>query len=247
MRVFLVLTALFFAGSLLGWLLEVFWRKFFSRNNPEHKWLNPGFLHGTYLPLYGFSLCLLFSLSFVRVDFIQSEIGQKLMLFGIMALCITAMEYVGGIIFIKGMHIRLWDYSSNWGNLQGIICPQYTFYWWLLSAAYYFLIHPRILQWLYWFTNHLAFCLVIGFFYGVFTVDLCYTLNIAAKIRTFATDHHIDVRYENLKASIQKKNEEMREKRHFIFTFISERRNLTEALSESLNEVLNEVKEKYKK
>lgn len=232
MSLFLVLTFLFFTGSLLGWCIEVLWRKFFSANNPEHHWINPGFLHGTYLPLYGLSLCLLFTLSFVHVDFVRGEFAQKIVLFCFMALAITAMEYVGGLVFIKGMHIKLWDYSKNFGNIQGIICPQYTFYWWLLSAAYYFLIHPKILEWLYWFTNHLTFCLVIGFFYGVFTVDLCYTLNIASKIRAFAKERQIEVRYENLKASIQKKNEELFEKRHFMLPFKSIKRTLAESLND---------------
>ena len=217
MTIFLVLTFLFFTGSTLGWALEVFWRKFFSKNNPEHRWINPGFLHGTYLPLYGLSLCLLFSLSFIDVSFVQNEHLRRIVLFAFMALCITLMEYVGGLIFIKGMKIQLWDYSACWGNVQGIICPQYTFYWWLLSGVYYFLIHPKILQWLYWFTNHLAFCLVVGFFYGVFTVDVCYTFNLAAKIRAYAQEHKLVIRYENLKALIQQKNEELREKRHFLF------------------------------
>lgn len=196
-------------------------------------------MHDTYLPLYGLSLCLLFMLSHLRVDFVHGEIAQKLLIFVFMALGITAMEYAGGLIFIKGMHIKLWDYSRNWGNIQGIICPQYTFYWWILSAAYYFLIHPKILEWLYWFTNHLAFCLVEGFFYGVFTVDLCYTLNIAAKIRTIAKEQKIDILYENLKALIQKRNEDLREKRHFLLSFKSARGNLLENLREVLENRLN--------
>ena len=234
MLVFLVLTFLFFAGSLIGWGLEVFWRKFFDGANPEHRWVNPGFLHGPYLPIYGLSLCVLFALTFVRVDFIHGAIAQKLVLFGIMALCITVIEFLGGLIFIKGMHIKLWDYSRNRGNILGIICPQFSCYWWLLSAVYYFLIHPKILAWLYWFTNHLAFCLVVGFFYGVLTVDLCYTLNIATKISAFAKEWQIDVRYESLKTFIQKKNEDLHGKRYFMFPFLSAKRSLSENLREAL-------------
>ena len=67
MELFLVLTFLFFAGSILGWAIEVFWRKFFSKNNPEHRWINPGFLHGTYLPLFDLLLSLFDSLCKPRV------------------------------------------------------------------------------------------------------------------------------------------------------------------------------------
>lgn len=235
MEFFLVLTFLFFIGSLIGWSLEVFWRRFFSKNNPDRKWINPGFLTGPYLPLYGLSLCVLFTLSFINVSFVKEIFIQKVLLFVLMAMCITLMEYVAGIIFIKGMKIKLWDYSICWGNIKGIICPQYSFYWIILSAVYYFFIHPQVLEWLYWFTNHLAFCLVIGFFYGVFTMDVCYTFKLSAKIREFAEERQIEVRYENLKALIQKKNEELKEKRHFLFSFHTGKFNFGDVLREVLN------------
>ena len=59
MNLLLVLAYLFFLGSVFGWLLELFFRKFFSGSNPEHKWINPGFCVGPYLlrqwPVYSLS------------------------------------------------------------------------------------------------------------------------------------------------------------------------------------------------
>ncbi len=118
MKLFLVLTFLFFAGSIIGWILEVFWRRFFSKNNLERKWINPGFLTGPYLPLYGLSLCVLFLLSFINVSFIHNNWIQKIVLFILMAICITILEYIAGLIFIKGMHIKLWDYTNCRGNIK---------------------------------------------------------------------------------------------------------------------------------
>jgi len=232
MTFFLVLTFLFFAGSLIGWGIELFWRRFFSKNNPEKKWLNPGFLNGPYLPLYGLSLVVLFTLSFIDVSFMPNEWSQKLLLFILMALAITVMEYIAGLIFIKGMKIKLWDYSKNWLNIKGIVCPQYSFYWVILSGAYYFLVHPRILEWLYWFTNHLAFSFVVGFFYGVFFIDLCYTFQISTKIRSYAKENQLEIKYENLKDQIRKKNEEFLEKRKFFFSLKSNRQSIGESLKE---------------
>ena len=123
MNFFLVITFLFFTGSLIGWGIELIFRRFFSKNNPERKWINPGFLTGPYLPLYGFSLVILFLLSYIDVSFISNPHLQKAVLFALMALCITFFEYIAGMIFIVGMKIRLWDYSKNWGNIKGIICP----------------------------------------------------------------------------------------------------------------------------
>ncbi|MDE7431059.1 MAG: putative ABC transporter permease, partial [Lachnospiraceae bacterium] len=69
-NIFLELAFLFFMGSLSGWGLEVIFRRFFSDANPERKWINPGFLAGPYLPLYGFSLCALFLLAHIKITFI---------------------------------------------------------------------------------------------------------------------------------------------------------------------------------
>ena len=63
MNIFLTLAYLFFIGAVLGWILEVFFRKFFSSSNPEHRWINPGFCVGPYIPLYGCGLCILFLLA----------------------------------------------------------------------------------------------------------------------------------------------------------------------------------------
>lgn len=226
----LVLAFLFFAGSILGWLLELFYRRFFSKNNPDRKWINPGFLIGPYLPLYGFSLSLLCVLSFIELPWIANPIIQKIVLFCIMALCITLVEFIGGLIFIRGMNIWLWDYSKCWGNIMGIICPQYTFYWWLLSGIYYFLIHPHVLNSLYWLSSHLTFSFVIGFFYGIFVIDFCYSIKVLTKIRAFAKEKNIDIKLQEFKVQINQKNEEIKAKTHFLFAFKSDAKSLKELL-----------------
>lgn len=240
MTLFLVLTFLFFVGSILGWTLEVFYRRFFSKNNPERKWINPGFLIGPYLPLYGFSLVLLFSLSHINVSAIQNFYLQKTVLFVCMALSITLFEYIAGLIFIKGMKIALWDYSKCWGNIQGIVCPQYTFYWYILSAIYYFLIHPKILEWLYWFADHITFSFVVGFFYGVLTIDLCYSLQIMTKLRKFAAENQMVIKLEHFKNHVRQERDLRKEKLQFMFAI----RNDKEAISAALKRYAEKIKEK---
>lgn len=237
MKFFLVITFLFFAGSIIGWGIELVFRRFFSKNNPERKWINPGFLTGPYLPLYGFSLVILFLLTFIDVSFIENPYLQKAVLFCLMALCITLFEYIAGMIFIVGMKIRLWDYSKNWGNIKGIICPQFTFYWWLLSATYYFFIHPQILEWLYWFVNHIEFSFVVGFFYGVFTIDVCYSLRIMTRIRRFARENEVIIHLTELQQQIRQKNDENKEKLHFWLTMKSEQLPLVDHLKQALERI----------
>ncbi|MCR5033995.1 MAG: putative ABC transporter permease [Clostridia bacterium] len=48
MNIFLVFAFLFFIGCVVGWGIELFFRRFISKNNPERKWINPGFLVGPF-------------------------------------------------------------------------------------------------------------------------------------------------------------------------------------------------------
>ncbi|MGN1411308.1 MAG: putative ABC transporter permease [Oscillospiraceae bacterium] len=233
MGFFLIITFIFFIGSLVGWIIELFYRKFISKANPERKWINPGFLVGPYLPLYGFGLVAMYLLAQINVSFIENDALQKTLLFILMSMVMTIIEYIAGIIFIKGMKVKLWDYTNEWGNVQGIICPKFSFYWAILSAIYYFLIHPHILNSLYWLAEHLAFSFFIGFFYGIFIIDVVYSMQILVKVKKFATDHDIIVKYQELKRSIRLAKEEYKEKKSFIFAFKSEH-----SLSEHLKKYL---------
>ncbi len=143
MNRFIILTFLFAVGGTVGWGIEVIYRRFVSQKH----WVNPGFLTGPCLPLYGFSLCILYSMARMESYISANEVWkQKLLLFILMAVAITALECVVGRVMISVEHIKLWDYTKCWGNIQGIICPQYSFYWMILSALYYFFVHPHILD-----------------------------------------------------------------------------------------------------
>lgn len=240
---FLVLAFLFYIGSIFGWILEVLFRRFFSANNPERKWINPGFLVGPYIPLYGFSLVTLFVFSFIPVGFIHNHILQKLILFACMALAVTGLEYLGGIIFIKGMNIKLWDYSREWGNIKGIICPKFSTYWMVLSAIYYFLIHPKIIESLYWLANHLTFSFFIGFFYGVFMIDFCYSMNILVKIRKFARENQVELRIEEFKEHLIRKQESLKIRVSFMLPLKPTNNDFSDDIKEYIVEHLEKEKE----
>ncbi len=222
MNFFLTLAFLFFIGSISGWCIEVIFRKFFSSANPERKWINPGFLIGPYLPLYGFSLCVLYLLaSCESFILIENDALRHGVLFVIMALTVTLVEFLAGLIFIKGMKVKLWDYSSQWGNIMGIICPKFTFFWAVLSAVYYFLIHPRILGALEWLSQNLAFSFIIGMFFGVFIIDFVYSSKLLTQITHFCKENGIIVRFEELKATVRRAEEKSANKARFFLSICS--------------------------
>lgn len=194
----LSLCFLFFMGSCIGWCIEVVFRRLFTAK----KWINPGFLAGPYLPLYGFGVVGLYLICLIPIDTGYGWLDALLSVV-VMGITMTVIEYVAGIIFIKGMKIKLWDYSDRWGNIQGIICPLFSLLWTVVGALYYFVIDPFVIGWVEWFVNHIAFAFVVGFFFGVFTIDLCHSVNLTVRIRKFAKERGIVVRYEKVKETVR--------------------------------------------
>ncbi len=236
---FLIITFLFMVGSMFGWTLELFFRRFISTKNPSRKWINPGFLVGPCLPLYGFGLIVLFLMSllpYVGQDMngiTASRVAWAIIAMGVL---MTVLEYIAGLIFIKGMKIKLWDYSDEWGNLQGIICPKFSVIWTVLAAAYYFFAQPYVIILVKWFADNIAFSFVVGFFYGILVIDFCYSMNVVGKIRRFAVENDVVVKYETLKQEIRLETDMIRKRGRFILAFNPER-NLKSVMEESLEKI----------
>lgn len=215
MNVFIVLAFLFFIGSIIGWVIELLFRRFFSAK----KWINPGFLVGPYLPLYGLGVMGLFLISSLNFSFIGNDTLETILILIIMAIIMTFIEYLTGLFFLKVMNIRLWDYSDRLLNIQGLICPLFSMFWAIIGCIYYFFINPYIINALTWLSNNLAFSFVIGFFYGVLMIDVGYSFHLATKIKSFAKEHEIVVKYEKLKENVRNYIDEAKEKVHFFQPF----------------------------
>lgn len=243
MNLFLKLAFLFFMGSVSGWVLEVLFRRFISRANPSRKWINPGFCTGPYLPLYGFGLCIMYLIaSLENWSIISNPFWNKVMLFAAMAVCMTLIEYIAGILALKIIKVRLWDYTEEWGNIQGIICPKFSAIWAALGALYYFIIHPSILNAIEWLSQNLAFSFVIGLFFGVFIIDVAQSVRFVAKLKAFAEENDVVVKFETLKANIRSHYEASAQKYHFFRPLHTDR-----PISEHLKDMLGNFEKWIKK
>lgn len=88
-----------------------------------------GFSHWTMFVVGG--IC------FVLVGIIN-EITPKVPLIQQMVLSaaiITAIEFISGCILNLWLHLNIWDYTDEFGNILGQICPKHTLYWFLLSLV----------------------------------------------------------------------------------------------------------------
>ncbi len=49
------------------------------------------------------------------------------------AAVITSVEFVFGCVFNYWLKMGIWDYSKEWLNIMGQICPWYSLLWGILS------------------------------------------------------------------------------------------------------------------
>ena len=83
-------------------------------------------------------------------------------------------------------------------------------------------VHPYIQEALLWLSENLAFSFVIGMFYGVFLIDLAQSIQLTARMKMFADEHDIIVRYEDMKLHIRQFRERAGMRAYFMFAFRSE-------------------------
>ena len=141
--ILIVFLFMFLLGNMIGYGCEVLFRRFFSAK----KWVNPGFMRGPWLPLYGFGLVLMLTLVMVIVGNLPADMpfynpwgnmpGHEghpsgptvydLIPIALMWLSLILLEFLAGLIFVKGFKVKLWDYSNMKGNILGIVCPVFSF------------------------------------------------------------------------------------------------------------------------
>jgi uncharacterized membrane protein len=208
--------ALFFIGGIIGWIIELFFRRFVS----QHKWVNPGFLTGPILPLYGFGLAVLYFLASVSYDWIGPVWAQEIVKIVFIGIAMTLAELIAGLIFIDGMKIKLWDYSERWGNYKGIICPLFSLIWTVFGAVYVFLLHPLFRQMTdAMLSNAWPFLFTLGFAFGILSIDIAYSFQLVVKIRKAVAEKKLVVDWDKLKASFQETRHKLKQRAPWLFAF----------------------------
>lgn len=177
-----------------GWFIEVVYRGIRHR-----KAVNPGFLVGCSLPLYGVGGSILYFLSGLKLRFCPTEAVRVVLILLMAAAVMTLIELCGGFISVRFFSVRLWDYSDEWMNFHGLICPKFSLFWTLISAAYYFLAYPAL--------HGLAVRVIelpllifgVGLYVGVFAVDVVYSLGLMKRLKAYAADLRTRIDFEQFK------------------------------------------------
>lgn len=166
---------LFLIGCFIGWIIELFYRNLINK-----KKINPGFLRGPYLPIYGFVTLLFYFIVDSRINSIHKII--------LLIIIPTSIELLTGLIFEKYFRIKLWDYSKNFLNFKGIICPLASFCWIILSMIYYFILHDLVSNFLLVTFSNANYIFLYGAIAGIFLLDIFYSFNVAFRVRKMAKE-----------------------------------------------------------
>ena len=241
--IFISVVTLFVIGSLIGWIIELFFRRFIT----QHKWVNPGFLVGPYLPIYGFGTIALYGLSNIDLSSLglsDADIWGMIVKVIMIAVVMVLVEFVAGLIFIKGMKIKLWDYSNRKGNIMGIICPSFSFIWLIVGSLYYFFINKYLVNAVYWLasSDHQIYYFFIGIIGGMMLVDSAYSIHLSTKITTAAKRNKVVISLDKLRESVREKtstilkmsaaSKKKKSKLSFFFPFKGSKNTVTDEINE---------------
>lgn len=116
----------------LGWIWETMYVSV-----SKGKWVNRGFMHGPFLPIYGIGATAMVA---VTIPFR----GNYLLEFIVGIIGATVMEYYTGITMEKLFHLRYWDYSNCKCNLKGYICLKASLCWGVFAILIPELLHARV-------------------------------------------------------------------------------------------------------
>lgn len=197
MKYVVIVSTLFVIGSLLGWVIELFFRRFVS----QKKWMNPGFLTGPYLPIYGFGVVVLYIVSNINFGITLNTVWDIIIRILVIGVGMTVIEFIAGLIFIKGFKVKLWDYSDRKGNIMGIICPSFSLIWLAVGSLYYFLLNPILVEGITWISENLIYTYFVGMVLGAMIVDFAYSIHLATKLKEYK--ELADLRFEDFKKELK--------------------------------------------
>ncbi|SFG14317.1 putative ABC transporter permease [Oribacterium sp. WCC10] len=207
---------LFMFYCIFGWAFESVYCSL-----KELRFLNRGFCHGPWLPIYGVGavMFLMFAWPFrdnlIKVYFMGMFVG-------------TGLELVTGFLMFKIFHMKWWDYSQNPFNFHGYICLYASLAWGVLAVVFTKLIHPHVAaiseDWTY-----TGFVVAVTMLYTLFVEDLVFSvigaLDLKKRIEQLAANSE---EIQNLKLNISEVRERIIEMQEQARANVSEVKSIAE-------------------
>ncbi|MFN4217599.1 MAG: putative ABC transporter permease [Brevinematales bacterium] len=164
MEVFSQIVLYFSAMAFGGWIVETVFRSIQQR-----KLVNPGFLQGPFVPVYGFG-----GLGIYIVTILLPFDRWGVWAWVVILLLPSVVEYVAGWFTERLFHLKLWDYSHLSFHLHGRICLLFSILWSIMAIMVVLWIQPLLLslldrlslQWRWLLTGWLSMYLLVDFWFS---------------------------------------------------------------------------------
>jgi len=150
----------------IGWIYEVILEFTYG-----HGFVNRGFLHGPYLPVYGFgALLILFTIRpfSKRKIHINKLLITPIITFFLIFLLTSVVEYCAGIILDIFFNKTLWDYSDEPFNINGIVCLTASLKFATGGTVFLYLLQPLFEKLINKLSNILSNVLFVVLFLTIF-------------------------------------------------------------------------------
>ena len=164
---------LFIFYSFIGWLIEVIGAAYNTK-----KFVDRGFLIGPYCPIYGFSgLFIILTL--------ERYINDPVVLFIIIVVVASIIEYTTSYLMEKIFKARWWDYYHMTFNINGRICLEFSVLFGVLGLACVYLVNPFLSNFL--IDNQGIFLSILSYtLLFLFILDVFISLNVVSRIQLTA-------------------------------------------------------------
>lgn len=214
--------------SVVGWVLELIYRSIVMK-----KFINPGFMSGCVVPLYGFGAVIM---NIICNLFSGIESSYKVILiFIISVILLSILEFISGYILLKYFHLKLWDYSTFKYNYKGFVCLEFSFVWGLLALVFYLFIYKWLDIFALNFISSTTGLFFLGIYVGIFIIDLCVSIQLLNRLTKYANDIKEIINVEKLKIDVRMKTNR-KKFWNAIYPYISTNKFLRDKIKDSKKE-----------
>lgn len=219
---------IFASFSFVGWVMELCYRSYRTKNI-----VNPGFMSGCVVPLYGLGALILTILSQVLPE--PNSIPKLIFSFFVSMICLTGLELFSAYTNLKFYKLKLWDYSDEKLNYKGFICLKFSIIWGLLSILFRLAIYPGLNTFTETIVKNYVCIFMLGIFYGIFIIDLFASINLSRRIHKYSNIIKDYINLENLKLDL-KLQDKKRKFVNSVYPYIT--------TNSYLKDKINEIKDK---
>lgn len=162
----------FLIYSILGFFLETI-VAFITKSH-----FNSGILYGPWTPVYGIGALLIIIIShYFFMNLHMPRWQETIIVFLIITMVLTFIEWLGGIGIEAIFHKIFWDYSQDPTSIGHYISLKMSLLWGIGSIIFIYVIHPMLNNYIYKIPMWITIPVFVAFL-----IDFVATIVIQSKI-----------------------------------------------------------------